>query len=99
MKLLYRRASQSARYLVAAGLAVAGILALYIGAPYSTGVFSSGEYLMIHSLLEFVTIFVSFTIFSVVWLIRDGLDDNRSRFILFLGINFLTVGSLISCMH
>jgi diguanylate cyclase (GGDEF)-like protein len=47
---------------------------------------------MMHSLLEFVTIFVSFTIFSVVWLIRDGLDDDRSRFILFLGINFLTVG-------
>jgi diguanylate cyclase (GGDEF)-like protein len=47
---------------------------------------------MVHSLLEFVTIFVSFTIFSVVWLIRDGLDDDRSHFILFLGINFLAVG-------
>lgn len=92
IKLLYHRASQSARYLVAAGLTVAGTLALYFGKPYATGIFSVEEYLMIHSLLEFVTLFVSFTIFSVVWLIRDGLDDDRSHFILFLGINFLAVG-------
>lgn len=90
--MIYRTASQSARYIKAAVLAIAGVLALYVCAPYANGNYSTSQYLMIHSMLEFVSIFVSFTIFSVVWLIRDGLDDDRSRFILFLGINFLTVG-------
>lgn len=68
------------------------MLTLHFGAPYAVDNYSAGQYLIFHSLLEFVSLFVSFMIFSLVWLIRDGLDDDRSRFLLFLGINFLTVG-------
>lgn len=84
--------SQSYRIIRITALGVSSILAFIILAPIVADRYSPDQYLMIHSVLEFVTIFVSFTIFSVVWLIRDGLDDDRSRFILFLGINFFAVG-------
>lgn len=70
-----------------------------IGLAHTTGFYLSfqysfEQYLGVHTLLELAAVFISFTVFGIVWFLRDGLDDYQGKFILFLGINFLTVGIL-----
>lgn len=59
---------------------------------------SGDHYLYIHTVLEFISVFVSFAVFTMAWLTRDGLEDRQGRFILCLGLGFFAVG-IIDFLH
>jgi len=69
---------------------------LFIGSILSQFyvVHSADHYLYIHTVLEFISVFVSFAVFTMAWLTRDGLEDRQGRFILCLGLGFFAVGIL-----
>lgn len=73
---------------------------LFIGAVLSQFyvVPSNDHYLYIHTILEFISVFVSFAVFTMAWLTRDGLEDRQGRFILCLGLGFFAVG-IIDFLH
>lgn len=75
--------------IAALGLIAAYLLNLHVGVSYS-----NQDFLGIHTLIELSTVFISFTVFGIVWFLRDSLDDYQGKFILLLGMNFLTVGIL-----
>lgn len=52
------------------------------------------DYLVIHTILEFISVFVSLATFSMVWLVKEGLDDDQGRFIVYFGISFLAIGCM-----
>jgi len=56
--------------------------------------YNSTQYLGIHTLLELLTSFIAFSIFSMVVLMRDGLKEYYGKFLLFVGLGFLAVGGL-----
>lgn len=85
-------ASRVYRLFTAIALSVLGVIVAYFLQPYVHYIYDAKYYEGIHAMLELLSIFVSFAIFTVVWLIRDGLDDYQGHFLLFLGINFVTVG-------
>ncbi|GAV22763.1 sensor domain-containing diguanylate cyclase [Carboxydothermus pertinax] len=60
--------------------------------PIVYRIYSHEQYLGVHTLLELITVFVSFAIFSMVWLMRDGLTGRYGRFLHVLGLLFLAVG-------
>lgn len=62
--------------------------------PYLYTVYSPSQYLGVHTFLEFLSIFIAFATFSVVWLLKGGLEGPSGRFLLVLGTSFLTVGSI-----
>lgn len=71
------------------GLVITYILKFHIALPYT-----NAQFLGIHTLIELVTVFLSFTVVAIVWFLRDGLDDYQGKFILMLGMNFFAVGLL-----
>lgn len=85
-------ASRVYRLVTALLLSVMGLATAYFLQPYIFYVYDMKYYQAIHVALEMSSIFVSFAIFTLVWLLRNGLDDYQGHFLLFLGINFVTVG-------
>jgi len=60
--------------------------------PVIYRIYSHEQYLGIHTFLELITVFISFAIFSMVWLMREGLTGRSGRFLYVLGLLFLAVG-------
>ncbi|ABB14659.1 sensor domain-containing diguanylate cyclase [Carboxydothermus hydrogenoformans] len=60
--------------------------------PTMYRIYSHEQYLGIHTFLELITVFVSFAIFSMVWLMREGLTGRSGRFLYVLGSLFFAVG-------
>lgn len=73
-------------------LAAAGHVLATVLIPYADALQSFKHSPWPHALIEFGAMFVSFGIFSFVWLMRDGLDDEPGRFLLLLGLCFFGVG-------
>jgi len=63
-------------------------------APSLNTIYQSTQYLGIHTLLELVSAFIAFSVFSMVVLMRDGLKEYHGKFLLFVGLGFLAVGGL-----
>lgn len=66
--------------------------------PYVYEVYPNDVYVGLHLLLEFLSIVVAFAIGSLVWLIREGLEDYSGRFILIAGLTISAVG-FVDIMH
>jgi len=60
--------------------------------PLVYRIYNHEQYLGVHTLLELITVFISFAIFSMVWLMRDGLTGKGGRFLYVLGLLFFAVG-------
>ncbi|MBP2641827.1 MAG: hypothetical protein H6Q66_2778 [Firmicutes bacterium] len=63
-------------------------------APYISRIYYSTQYLGIHTLLELLSVFIVFSIFSMVLLMRDGLKEYHGKFLLRVGLGFLAVGGI-----
>ena len=77
-------------------LAFVGSFALLMFAkqltPYLYRVYSSAQYLGVHTFLEFISLFIAFSTFLLVWLLKRGFEDQRGRFLVALGSTLLGVG-------
>ena len=60
--------------------------------PYLYSVYSSAQYLGVHTFLEFISLFAAFSTFLLVWLLRRGFEDPPGRFLVVLGGTLLGVG-------
>jgi diguanylate cyclase (GGDEF)-like protein len=74
--------------------ALAGLSALAWLQPYLFTTYSGGQYAGIHSFLEFLSIIVSFSLFNIVWLSRDGLEGSLGQSLIIVGIAFFAVGTI-----
>jgi len=63
-------------------------------APYINRIYNSTQYLGIHTLLELLSAFIAFSIFSMVLLMRDGLKEYHGKFLLYVGLGFLSIGGI-----
>lgn len=79
-------------------LLIAGCFAVNYCVPYIYEVYSYDDYVWIHTLLEFAAVLVAFSIGTLVWLIKDGLEEYKGKFLLISGLTFFAV-SLIDLMH
>lgn len=61
-------------------------------------IFPSNHVFYLHTLLEFLSIFTAFSIFNSAWLMRAGLKDKPSRFVLFFSLIFFAVG-VVNFLH
>jgi diguanylate cyclase (GGDEF)-like protein len=62
--------------------------------PYLYTVYSSSQYIGIHIFLEFLSIFIAFAAFTMVWLLKDGLEGPSGLFLITLGTSFMAVGGI-----
>lgn len=73
-------------------ISIAGFgLAAYL-TPYIYSVYNHDYYLGVHTLLELVSIIISFSLCLLVWLTRGGLEDSFGRSLIILGMSFFAVG-------
>lgn len=86
--------SRNYKFLVTIGIALLGLIITYMLKTHIDIPYSNAHFLGIHTLIELITVFLSFTVVAIVWFLRDGLDDYQGKFILMLGMNFLAVGVL-----
>lgn len=63
-------------------------------AAYVSRIYYSTQYLGIHTVLELLSVFIVFSIFSMVLLMRDGLKEYHGKFLLHVGLGFLAVGGI-----
>jgi len=60
--------------------------------PYLYKVYSSAQYLGVHTFLEFISLFIAFSTFLLVWLLRRSFEDPPGRFLVVLSSTLLGVG-------
>jgi len=77
---------------------IAGCILINYLVPYVYEVYSYSDYLWVHTLLELTAVLVAFSVGTLVWLIKDGLEECRGKFILISGLTFFAV-SIIDLMH
>lgn len=66
--------------------------------PFLYRVYSHDQYLSLHTILEFITIFFAFSIFSMIWLLHDAINEDVGNFLLVVGI-FLLAAGVIDLFH
>lgn len=86
--------SRNHKFSLAIGAALIGLVITFALKPYIQLPYSNAQFLGVHTLIELMTVFLSFTVVAIVWFLRDGLDDYQGKFILMLGMNFFAVGVL-----
>ena len=79
---------------VAFVLVVAGFFLSSSITPYLHYIYSSDQYLGIHTILEWLSAFIAFSIFSMVLLMRDGLKEYHGQLLLYVGLGFLSIGAI-----
>lgn len=79
-------------------LAFTGYFLTELAALYLDHIYPFEWHAVLHIPLDFITTFIAFSIFNIAWLMRQGLKDRSSRFILFFSLVFFSVG-IIDFLH
>lgn len=82
------------KFILAFGGAFSFLIISKYFTPYLYTVYSSSQYLSVHTFLEFMAIFIGFATFSIIWLLKAGLDGPSGGFLIVLGASFFTIGSI-----
>lgn len=77
---------------------IAGCVSINYLVPYIYGVYNYEEYLWVYTLMEFAAVLVAFSVGTLVWLIKDGLEEYGGKFVLISGLTFFAV-SIIDLMY
>ncbi|MDR3589982.1 MAG: GGDEF domain-containing protein [Negativicutes bacterium] len=67
-------------------------------APQVRLAWSPGNFLSIHSILEFVSVLIALSICTIVGLLWEGFDDYCGKFVMVFGLSFFAVG-IVDLMH